>query len=127
MAGYGREEHEDGRVYIGEFKSGKKHGTGTMTYEKEKKQYTGPWENNLKHGIGIELNLKGNTRRVGEWKKGKWMRWLSNTQRIEELVREKMLQSSNLADLTMDVKIHGGVVHELEAVEKLMLEQIRRD
>ena len=37
MEGHGREEYEDGRVYIGEYKNGKKHGAGTMTYEKEKK------------------------------------------------------------------------------------------
>jgi hypothetical protein len=50
-----------------------------MTYEREKKQYIGPWEKNLKNGIGMELNLKGNTKRIGEWRKGKWMRWTSNT------------------------------------------------
>ena len=79
MEGQGREEFDDGRVYDGAFRKGRKHGEGTMTYEKEKKQYIGPWEKNLKHGIGVELNLKGNTKRMGEWRKGKWIRWLSNT------------------------------------------------
>ena len=79
MEGYGREEHEDGRIYIGEFRLGKKHGQGTITYEREKKQYVGPWENNLKHGVGFELNFKSNTKRFGEWRKGKWIRWIAKS------------------------------------------------
>jgi len=88
-----------------------------MTYEKDKKQYIGPWEKNLKHGIGVELNLKGNTKRMGEWRKGKWIRWLSNTQRIDDLMRDRMLNSSNMADVThMGIKLESDVVHENDEI-----------
>ena len=51
------------------------------------KQYSGEWENNLKHGIGYEINLVGLTKRKGEWKKGKWFRWLSSTETISGSVK----------------------------------------
>lgn len=44
------------------------------------KQYTGEWLNNLKHGMGFETNLVGHTKRNGEWKKDKLVRWLGNTE-----------------------------------------------
>jgi len=77
MDGLGREDYEDGRVFIGEFKDGKKHGSGKMMYSKEMKQYEGPWVDNLKHGVGLEFNFRTNSKRQGEWKNGKWVRWLS--------------------------------------------------
>lgn len=55
-----------------------------MTYPNQK-QYNGPWQRNQKHGTGIEINLKVNTQRVGEWRNGRWMRWLSSTQKIDPI------------------------------------------
>ena len=60
MEGFGKEIWEDGKVYVGRFKRGRKHGEGTMTYP-NKRQYRGNWEKNLKHGTGFETNLKVNT------------------------------------------------------------------
>ena len=84
MHGQGREEWEDGTYFVGNFKNGKRSGEGTMT-EPGKKEYKGMWEKNKKHGHGIEINLKVMTFRLGEWRKGKWIRWLSSTQKIDEL------------------------------------------
>jgi len=63
MDGQGREDYEDGRVFIGEFKEGKKHGKGKLMYTKEMKQYEGPWVDNLKHGVGFEYNFRMNSKR----------------------------------------------------------------
>ena len=52
-----------------------------MTYPNQT-QYKGAWLKNKKHGAGVELNLKVNTQRVGEWRRGKWVRWISATQKI---------------------------------------------
>ena len=78
MEGHGTEVWNDGKVYVGNFKKGRKHGQGVMTYPNNK-QYRGPWVRNLKHGTGVEVNTKVNTQRVGEWRKGKWIRWVSAT------------------------------------------------
>ena len=82
MDGVGTEVWLDGKTFTGFYVLGRKQGEGTMTYP-NKKQYRGPWEKNQKHGVGIELNLKVNTQRVGEWRRGKWVRWLSATQKVD--------------------------------------------
>jgi len=41
----------------------------------------------LKHGLGYEINLVGKTKRKGEWKKGKWFRWMSNTETVSGSVK----------------------------------------
>lgn len=86
VSGKGKEVWADGREYVGDFANGKKEGQGTMTIPGSK-QYSGEWLNNLKHGIGFEINLVGHTKRKGEWKKGKWFRWLSNTETITGSVK----------------------------------------
>lgn len=82
MEGFGTETWQDGKVYTGQFKKGRKNGDGTMTYPNHK-QYRGPWVKNQKHGTGVEINLKVNTKRVGEWRRGKWIRWLSATHKVD--------------------------------------------
>lgn len=42
-------------------------------------------------------------------------------------MRDKMLQSSNIADVTMDVKIQSGVIHEFEATQRYMLDALRQE
>ena len=41
----GTETHPDGEKYIGEFKDGKVHGKGTMTYFDSKREVSGIWKN----------------------------------------------------------------------------------
>ena len=84
MHGNGTEVWKDGHTYVGQFKNGQKQGEGTMTYPNKFKQYKGPWHKNQRHGKGIEISLKANTQRVGEWKKDKWIRWISATQKVEQ-------------------------------------------
>ncbi len=98
MDGSGREDYEDGRVYIGDFKEGKKWGYGKMMYSKELKQYEGPWVDNLKNGNGVETNFRTNTKRTGEWKDGKWVRWISAVLKVEVMpdAREISADVTNL-------------------------------
>ena len=44
------------------------------------KMYVGSWDKNFRHGVGHESDYDSNNRRKGEWKKGKWMRWLGPTE-----------------------------------------------
>ncbi len=44
--------------------------------------YVGSWDKNAKDGIGYETQIRGNTRRKGEWKKGKLFRWLGKTETV---------------------------------------------
>lgn len=44
------------------------------------KMYVGTWDKNFRHGVGHESDYDSNNRRKGEWKKGKWMRWLGPTE-----------------------------------------------
>lgn len=82
MDGAGREVWDDGQVYEGQFVRGRKHGEGTMVYANRRK-YEGPWEKDERHGVGVETNLKVGTFRVGEWRRGKWVRWISATQKVD--------------------------------------------
>ena len=82
MHGVGTEAFDDGKVFMGSFRNGRKHGDGLMTYPNQK-QYRGGWLRNKKHGVGVEINRKANSQRTGEWRRGKWVRWISGTSRIE--------------------------------------------
>lgn len=99
MEGFGKEVWQDGKVYVGHFKKGRKHGEGTMTYP-NKKQYRGNWEKNLKHGTGYETNLKVSTQRMGEWRRGKWVRWLSATQKVAEAENTEQTEQTPLGSMT---------------------------
>jgi len=55
--------------YIGQWKDGKRHGQGTMTYPDGGK-YTGQWKNDKRDGKGKMSYYKGDTY-SGEWKEGK--------------------------------------------------------
>ena len=81
MDGFGSEASKDGKVYMGTFQNGQKHGEGMMTYSNQK-QYRGEWHKNMKHGTGVEINLIIKSQRSGEWRHGTWMRWISGTQKI---------------------------------------------
>jgi len=49
-------------MYEGDFKAGKKDGTGTMVQPNGNK-YIGDWSNDMKHGIGVWYNAKDGTRK----------------------------------------------------------------
>lgn len=95
MEGDGKEVWKNGTEYEGQFSRGMKHGQGTII--QEDKVYTGAWEKNLKHGIGWETLLQGNTRRKGEWKKGKLFRWLSGTETVSGSTNKKF--NKNIEEL----------------------------
>jgi hypothetical protein len=65
--GYGIYLYQSGMQYEGEWKNGRRHGKGTLTYP-EIYTYTGEWKNNKEDGYGgIVHNLYTY---VGEWKRG---------------------------------------------------------
>ncbi|NWX07985.1 RS10B protein, partial [Caloenas nicobarica] len=71
--------------YIGYWCKGKRHGKGTVYYDKEHTSwYSGDWVNNIKEGWGMRCYKSGNTYE-GQWEKnvrhGKGrMRWLTANQ-----------------------------------------------
>jgi len=62
---------ENGTKYMGEWKDGKRHGQGNMTYHDGSK-FVGKWKDGKKHGQGTDTYGDGR-KYVGEWKDGyKW-------------------------------------------------------
>jgi len=59
---------------------------GEGTYIENGKLYVGMWDKNMKHGIGHESRIGGRNRRKGEWKRGKFFRWLGPTETLTEPV-----------------------------------------
>ncbi|NWQ76561.1 RS10B protein, partial [Columbina picui] len=71
--------------YVGYWRKGKRHGKGTVYYDKEHTSwYSGDWVNNIKEGWGMRCYKSGNTYE-GQWEKnvrhgrGR-MRWLTANQ-----------------------------------------------
>jgi len=62
---------ENGTKYMGEWKDGKRHGQGNMTYHDGSK-FVGKWKDGKKHGQGTDTYGDGR-KYVGEWKDGE--RW----------------------------------------------------
>ncbi len=116
VQGKGKEVWSDGKEYVGDFVNGKKQGQGVLSIPNAK-QYSGEWSNNLKHGIGFEMNLVGGTRRKGEWKKGKWFRWLSNTDTISgSVATTAQFEHKTGANLLLD-KLTDGTKHLVQREE----------
>ena len=59
----------NGRMYDGEFKDGKKHGSGVFIYGNGKEKYEGFWKNNMRHTRGVWTGPTGD-KYIGEWKEG---------------------------------------------------------
>ena len=64
-----RIEFEDGSVYVGEVKDGKRHGRGTYTYSDGEK-YEGEWKDGKEEGRGTYTYPDGE-KYEGEYKDGK--------------------------------------------------------
>ena len=52
--GKGKLTGEDGAVYAGDWKDGKRHGSGTSTSGDRLREYKGHWQNDVKHGRGAQ-------------------------------------------------------------------------
>jgi hypothetical protein len=59
----------DGNTYVGEWKNGKGHGQGTLTWP-DGNTYVGEWKNDKRHGQGTHTWPDGD-KYVGEWKNDK--------------------------------------------------------
>ena len=64
--GQGTLSYNDGSKYVGEYKEGKVHGQGTHTYADGSK-YVGEWKDNKSNGQGTSTWANGD-KYVGEWK-----------------------------------------------------------
>lgn len=76
--------YADGERYIGNFWKSQKHGEG-IYYYKNGSRYQGQWANDLPHGEGFKLFRDG-TRLEGVWEKGRLIKRVEQTGRIEEYV-----------------------------------------
>ncbi len=81
MEGKGKETWGDGRLYVGDFKGGRKDGEGVFEWPNGNK-YLGSWKKGQQHGSGIMMDSSTGTKRQGEWAEGLRKRWISG---IEEL------------------------------------------
>ena len=74
--GKGKLTFKDGRMYEGDFKSGKKEGQGTMVFPNGNK-YIGQWKDDVQHGIGVHYSAKEGVKKQGHYANGKRIAWLS--------------------------------------------------
>lgn len=61
---------KNGVKYSGNFKNGKIHGEGKLTFERDDFYYKGSFENGLPHGYG-KMHFEDNSKYEGYWKQGK--------------------------------------------------------
>ena len=60
-----------GEKYVGEWKDGKRHGQGTLSFTNGSK-YVGEWKDRSMHGQGTQYNADGSVKREGIWEDGKF-------------------------------------------------------
>ncbi|MBT3666077.1 MAG: hypothetical protein HN548_01250 [Opitutae bacterium] len=67
--GYGTRELVNGNIFEGQHKDGYSHGHGTMRYKSDEKldRYVGNWRSGKRHGFGT-LILHDSSRLIGDWK-----------------------------------------------------------
>ena len=63
---FGYCEYNDGRIYYGEWKNGKHHGTGKLIHP-DNSIYYGEWKNGNRHGTGKSTNSDGSAY-IGRWR-----------------------------------------------------------
>ena len=68
--GTGKKTYQNGDVYEGQFKNGKRHGQGTYTSNRYNRKHIGEWKNDLEDGYGEFIGVWG----LGESKKGYWVK-----------------------------------------------------
>jgi hypothetical protein len=64
---HGSYHKSDGEKFVGEWKDGKKHGQGTLTFAKSGNKYVGEFRNTKMNGQGTLISPDGSSY-VGEWK-----------------------------------------------------------
>eukprot|EP01065_Artemidia_motanka_P030861 TRINITY_DN37008_c0_g1_i1.p1 TRINITY_DN37008_c0_g1~~TRINITY_DN37008_c0_g1_i1.p1 ORF type:complete len:241 (+),score=50.58 TRINITY_DN37008_c0_g1_i1:29-724(+) len=69
--GKGRWEFANGGWYEGDFKRGKRHGSGVMQYGDTGDRYAGGWANGQRHGWGTMVCGASGVRTSGWWRRGR--------------------------------------------------------
>jgi len=72
----GNRTYSTGNIYVGEFRTGKLHGQGTMIYTDGEK-YVGEYRNDQRHGLGTITYTDG-TEKGGIWDNG-WLKTANKT------------------------------------------------
>ena len=71
--GFGTQTYKSGKKYQGDFKDGRRDGTGTLWVPEKgklRKEYSGQWKANKRHGVGVHFDAEGN-KYEGNWANGK--------------------------------------------------------
>jgi hypothetical protein len=98
--GKGTFVHQNGAVYVGEFKNGEIHGTGVCNYSDGSK-YQGQWAHRFPDGRGTKSYSDG-TSRTGLWRNGRPVDKKGNL--LSEWMLNKEIQSDGMA-------IQSGCLH----------------
>jgi len=83
MDGHGKFEWPDGRIYIGDYKEGKKDGEGEYDWS-DGRIYKGGWKDGKQHGEGLFFCVKKKVWKKGIWENGKRMKWINENVNIEQ-------------------------------------------
>ena len=84
MDGKGKFEWPDGRIYIGEYKDGKKEGMGECVYP-DGRIYKGLWKEGKQDGEGMFYIPDKKVWKKGIWDKGKRVQWISGINNNEDI------------------------------------------
>jgi len=89
IVGTGTMMFPDGTRYDGDFKDGMMHGHGIL-WSPNGDRYQGNFEEDLKEGTGVWHDIANQTKRQGEWSKGKRVSWITSaTQQYVTLIEDK--------------------------------------
>ena len=83
MDGHGKFEWPDGRIYIGDYKEGKKDGEGEYDWS-DGRIYKGGWKDGKQHGEGLFFCVKKKVWKKGIWENGKRIKWINENVNIEQ-------------------------------------------
>lgn len=101
----------NGDIYEGEFKQGKRHGSGTLTKGGSRSYtYKGEWKNDCRDGYG-EIQFDDNARFQGQWEKGRLKNGVYMFQDGTEYSGEFSLKTSELEGqgiMTLDNEVISG-------------------
>ena len=67
-SGRGTCAYGDGSEYVGQWRSGQRHGHGTLTDKRTGESYDGQWSNGQRHGTGVLSDGRGDRAASRGWR-----------------------------------------------------------